>query len=697
MKDVPLLRKVLFSSWFLAGIPALVILLLIPPLGSRYKVQIENGQKFPGQSFYADLNYDGISEEIRVGKGVPLYHIIVLDTEHRIFDQWNLQDNIDPDLSEAFVGNFDDDKFKEIYIFTYRGDSLFLNINEFFEPGGTKLERIFITKISVVDQKVTSTVCPAGFYDEDGDGKEELYFTIITGFGLEPRRLYSFDISRKILRSSEFTGMMCQQPSMVDADGDNKPEIFGLMSASGNYRIRPPYSDSSTWFMVFNTDLKFDFPPVEFYGYTNSLEIYDYKNENFRGYILCHRTASVDTNVVKQRIMLYSGDGNLIKYRLFSDFGFSNQALSIVLNHKGSNKIYLLDKEFLELDANLDIIKKVKSPFRSNFYCFKEDIDFDGEKELILYSVNEEKIAIYSGGLQKYTEFKFKLPSLFPKFSNYTSSSHERKLYLKAGEESFFLTLKRNNFYYLGFFAYPGIYFLFFFFILLIRRINTLQVVQKEELKRRLITLQLQGIKSQLDPHFTFNTLNSVASLIYTEERQAAYDYMNKFTQLLRGMLNDAERIYRSVSEEIQFVTTYLDLEKLRFGDKFNYKIEIGEGVTQKEQVPKLVMQTFAENAIKHGIMPSEKGGTLLIRVERENEDLKLTIEDNGIGRERAAGHSTSTGKGLKLTGEFYDILNQLNTKPIRHLITDLYDKSGSPTGTRVDVWIPLELNKDKR
>jgi sensor histidine kinase YesM len=228
-------------------------------------------------------------------------------------------------------------------------------------------------------------------------------------------------------------------------------------------------------------------------------------------------------------------------------------------------------------------------------------------------------------------------------------------------------------------------------FILLIRRINTFQVVEKESQKRRLVTLQLQGIKAQLDPHFTFNTLNSVASLIYLEDREAAYDYMIKFTELLRGMLNDAERIYRSLAEELQFLTTYLDLEKLRFGEKFNYLIEIGEGVSQKEQVPKLVLQTFAENAIKHGIMPKLEGGMLKIRADRENDYLKLTVEDNGIGREAAAGHSYSTGKGLKITNEFYEILNQINKKPIKHLITDLYDETGSPSGTRVEVWVPVQ------
>jgi sensor histidine kinase YesM len=166
---------------------------------------------------------------------------------------------------------------------------------------------------------------------------------------------------------------------------------------------------------------------------------------------------------------------------------------------------------------------------------------------------------------------------------------------------------------------------------------------------------------------------------------------MNKFTQLLRGLTNDAERIYRSLGEELVFVTTYLDLEKLRFGEKFNYEVTIGDGVSQREQVPKLVLHTFAENAIKHGIMSRAEGGILKIRADRDKDYLILSIEDNGIGRLKAEGQSTSTGKGLKLTKEFYDILNQINKKPIKHSIVDLYNENGDATGTRVEVWVPVD------
>ncbi|HEX2969064.1 MAG TPA: histidine kinase [Bacteroidales bacterium] len=249
-----------------------------------------------------------------------------------------------------------------------------------------------------------------------------------------------------------------------------------------------------------------------------------------------------------------------------------------------------------------------------------------------------------------------------------------------------------DSYYFPGYLVHPCIYFLFFIFIILVRRINTIQIVQKEDLKKRLLALQLQSIKAQLDPHFTFNTLNSVASFIYLKDNRNAYDYMNKFTILLRQMLNDAEKVFRYLDEEIRFVTTYLELEKLRFGDSFDFRIEIGEGITRKELVPKHVLHTFTENAINHGLDQKKDGGTVLIKIQNDGEYLNIIVEDNGIGRlirpDDLAGHDT---KGLKLTSEFYDILSRMNNRNFSYKFEDLYTDTNDPAGTRVIVHVPLQ------
>jgi hypothetical protein len=666
---------------------------VLPPVGSKYKLLVEPEGKHYGQVVYADMNSDSISEQIISGKGAPFYFITVRDNELRFYDQWNLKDSLNPSISEFFIGNYDHDNFKEIYIFSHKKDSLFLSMNEILQPSGTKMERIFISKIGYLNSEVSARVEPAGFFDENGDGKDEIYFVIGSNFQLGPRGLYYFDLDHKSLKSSQFTGTICMNPVMVDVNGDQKPEIFGTMAASGNYRSNVPYSDSSTWLMVFDDKLNFEFPPVEFPGFANGLEIKAYEKSTEKGYVLSHYAGGTDTTVLKSRIMLFSPEGKLITYRLYSDFGMSGSPKLLVIRYNQTDRIYVINNgKIFEFGSKLESVRIIDLPFKSQTFDYQYDINGDGQDELMIYSEDEEKMIVYNGELSKLTELGSKAPDTELKFSHYYSKDHLYKIFLRSGDRGYFLRLDYNGYYYLSYLTYPGIYLLSFLFIFLVKKINTYQVVHKESLNRRLVTLQLQGIKTQLDPHFTFNSLNSIASLIYLEDRQAAYDYLIKFTQLLRGILNDAERIYRSLGEELEFVTTYLDLEKLRFGEKFNYEIEIGEGISQKEKVPKMVLQTFAENAVKHGIMPGAEGGLLKIRVEKETDYLRLIIEDNGIGREAAAGHSTSTGKGLKITGEFYDILNQMNKKQIKHSISDLYNKGGEPAGTRVEVWVPLNI-----
>jgi len=690
MKWGHLIKKIIYSPWFLAGIPAILVILLLPPIGSEYKIEVKPALN-AGKYIYSDLNADSISELILGGKGSPYYYISVMNTDFHIYDQWNIRDSLNGDVSTIFTGNFDHDRFSEVYVFSYKGDSLFLNVNEILQTSGTIMDRIYITKIAYLNGEVAASLKPAGFYDTDGDGNDELYFTISSYYQLGTRRLYSFDLKRNKLKCSQLCGSICLDPRMADTDGDHRPEIFGTMSASGNYSRNVPYSDSSTWLMVFDERLSFEFPPVEFPGFANGLFTFPYQNGKFKGYVLSHQANGADTSLLKSRILIYSKEGKLIRYRLANDFSNTVNIRVFVIRTSPSDRIYLLGDMFSELDDRLDVIRSIDLPFTTPISSFQADVNGDGEDEFLLYSAEEKRLAVYGFDLHKLTELAFFTFDTSWKFSAFLSEERQYELFVGSGNDGYFLKFNRNRFYLIGYLLYPGIYFSFLFFIVLIIRIGTAQQKARESFNNRLITLQLQGIKAQLDPHFTFNTLNSIASLIYLEDRQTAYDYMRKFTHLLRYMLNDAEKIYRTLGDEIEFVTTYLELEKLRFGDKFDYIIEIGGEVSQRELVPKLVLQTFAENAVKHGIMPSESGGLIKISVMKEKDYLKLTIEDNGIGRENSSGHSISTGKGLKLTSEFYEILNQINKRPIKHIITDLYNNSSEPTGTRAEVWVPID------
>jgi len=221
---------------------------------------------------------------------------------------------------------------------------------------------------------------------------------------------------------------------------------------------------------------------------------------------------------------------------------------------------------------------------------------------------------------------------------------------------------------------------------------------RKSQKEKELMELQLKTIKSQIDPHFAFNALNTVASFIYEGEPDATYDYFTRFAYMIRTILNDNEKISRSLQEEIDFVKNYLELQKIRFKDKFEYSVCIDQAIPRDMQVPKMIIHSYAENAIKHGLMHRVKDGKLTIEVERRDSCIIISVEDNGIGRGKAAELSTnSTGLGLKMMNRIIGLYRKLFQTEISQRIEDLADGEGNPAGTRVVLTIcPVGKSRQK-
>jgi ligand-binding sensor domain-containing protein len=208
---------------------------------------------------------------------------------------------------------------------------------------------------------------------------------------------------------------------------------------------------------------------------------------------------------------------------------------------------------------------------------------------------------------------------------------------------------------------------------------------QKARKEKEMIELQLKTIRSQMDPHFAFNALNTVASFIYEGDPDATYDYFTRFAHMIRNILKDHDRISRTLQEELEFVKNYLELQKVRFSDRFNYFIHVDEGIPARTEVPKMIIQSHAENAIKHGLIHRQKGGLLKINVENRDSCILITIEDNGIGRKKAAELSTgSTGLGFKIMDQIISLYRKLFHAEITQTIEDLTDDAGNPEGTRI-------------
>jgi sensor histidine kinase YesM len=178
-----------------------------------------------------------------------------------------------------------------------------------------------------------------------------------------------------------------------------------------------------------------------------------------------------------------------------------------------------------------------------------------------------------------------------------------------------------------------------------------------------------------------------------TNNREEAYSYLTMLSAMLRAILSDGSSILKSLSEEIDFISHYCEFQKLRFGERFSYSINIGEDVNLQKEVPKMTIQTFVENAVKHGFQNRKEGGIINILLTHRADYIEIIIKDNGIGRDASVKMQTEgTGYGIKTISRIFEIINQENYQKSSFQIRDLLDGESS-LGTEVIIVIPDSYN----
>jgi hypothetical protein len=215
------------------------------------------------------------------------------------------------------------------------------------------------------------------------------------------------------------------------------------------------------------------------------------------------------------------------------------------------------------------------------------------------------------------------------------------------------------------------------------------QRLRREVSARRLRELELTAIRSQMNPHFLFNSLNSLQNLVQQNRASEALSYLSDFGGIIRKVLHNSEKQEIPLADELQMVEQYLKLEQLRFD--FTYHINVENAIDiYNSMVPSMLLQPLAENAILHGLQHKTSDRDLMIMVSKAGSGIKIVLEDNGIGREAAAGYSReSNGKGLRLSSDRLRLLAEKAGEKYGMTIHDLSENG--ETGTRVELFIPEE------
>ncbi|MBL7730845.1 MAG: histidine kinase [Chitinophagaceae bacterium] len=236
----------------------------------------------------------------------------------------------------------------------------------------------------------------------------------------------------------------------------------------------------------------------------------------------------------------------------------------------------------------------------------------------------------------------------------------------------------------------------FILILVLVQRRNRSRqqiAIEKITTEKKLAELEMQALKAQINPHFVFNCLNSIKGFIYDKDYLQADKYLDKFSELMRNTIDNSDASVISLEEEVHYLDNYLQLEKLRFSEKFDYRIQTA-GINDPKTifVPAMLLQPYVENAIRHGIRFLEgRKGLITIAAVLQNDLLVCSIDDNGIGREKAAAlksrhHIEYQGRGMSISkrrAELYQIEQE---------VVDKKDEAGNSSGTTIILKIPAGL-----
>ncbi len=316
-----------------------------------------------------------------------------------------------------------------------------------------------------------------------------------------------------------------------------------------------------------------------------------------------------------------------------------------------------------------------------------------------------------TGGMQ----YKYKMEGIDPDWI-YTSSTSAQYTTLPPGEYSFKVLAMNNEgvwsseeaeikfsikpaFYNTWWFRITAMLFVIMVLTILITyRVKMIRKFERErsEMEKYLSGLELNALRSQMNPHFIFNALNSIQNFILNNDTESAIRYQGKFAKLMRNILDHSRQTLIPVEAELKTLEIYMELESLRFEDRFDYAVMVDQKIDQSNtMIPPMIIQPFVENAIWHGLMHKSGKGIIQISLRQEGELIICSVEDNGVGRKKSMelqskNRTRHKSQGMSITKER---LKLMQTEPGIEgvIISDLEDDEGQIRGTKVDIRIPIE------
>jgi hypothetical protein len=632
---------------------------------------------------YIDVRGDGNSDEFIYyhlsDNRKPLIHQYSSDGNFK--NLWHLEGEVAENF-DFIAGDYNNDTINEVFVFSYHENWLCLyglipdSSNSFL------IEKKSIHKFENNLNYNHVVIHSGGIVDLNGDGMGEVIFSVNSRFTPTPRCVFAYDIaSDTLLKSPELGMQLVGCPILFDIDHNNTPELFLATLNRSNQgwtssRDQTKYSAS----IVLQSDLTYFMVPVLFESQMSVSATFPVvkKDQNYIG------TYSYPLQKEgNSRLILLNKNGEVVQQKKINSYDYvfdpkrRNWNEILLFNPKGTISQF---DEKLNFDRSVDL----KGAINQVTYL---DIDSDNEEELLV--VQNNLLKIYRNNFTY--PVSLDIPGLNVQkiyFSVKKDAIQGNQLSIQNINQQYFISYAKNPYYWMRYIIYLGSIALLYALYFLLSSLHIGRVEKIKDDNEKFYLMQMELIRSQLDQHFLLNALNSISFSINKDERKTAYYNLGLFSKFLRESIITLDDFSRSLEEEIDYVKNYLTLEKFRFKEKFDYDFIISPGVNKAQKVPKLILFSFIESALKKGVLPKSSGGRIEITIDNYlGKGIYILISDTGMHRNIGTSEESHTTNMLMMK-RIVSYFNTFNAKKIEIYLKD----TGSvedPKGSTAEITIP--------
>lgn len=680
-----LLKRLVNSPIALALLLAVITVAVLPPIVPRHKMRLINQFSAPNRlyAYYTEESDSSISDISLLRSSKTSITLESINKRLHYRDGLSADDYTKiycplppPKRDDVFIEDLDGDTIKDILYITQAADSTFL-----IQRNTKSLEQESRYFLSDGGQIYYAFV--RFFYFSD----EIAYFSVLIKKGARQfeTTIYSFDKKNKEIETiysfdNIVRGFQLKEVNnriLFFARGKDYRGIYNLNVKTGICdSIIIDGNDMFSLFLTENSEiLPYSYSLDHLIGHSeNNLFYLDIDKLIAKGKIERHHIArkkdseSFRLKYIKDGTVLYTihtqNEGRLYRYNINK-----NKTKRIRIKGKPLVKslIYYGD---IDNNGKKEIVYTNEKNASESYCILEEDRIYS---DICVYPVGREDLHV--GNCMK----------------------HDNSIIFQSPSNERILKYFKNPEYYKHWLWSSFIAFIIIFVGIFIQKIKEIRIYRKQQANSKILQLQLENVQRRIDPHFIFNSLNNLGSMILNGETDESYDYLSQVSGVLYKALRN-RGVLMTIEDELNFCTSVLDTQCIRFKNRFEYEVYVDKEVNTETLLPSNILNSMTDNCIKHGFAGINYTGLISINIQHQRRGTLVIVEDNGKGRKAAQAdkdQSKSTGTGLEICKHYVQLLNhERKTNKLSFKIIDLYTNDIAK-GTRCEFYIPNDLSLD--